>query len=137
MRDWNRASKKAKANDNLKKMRRRKKRIIEAIQILRGKCQSCGAFNPEFLQVHHKDPSKKLFNAGQYHSVSYRRFLAEIKKCGLLCSQCHTQLHRLGPEALGLTSDWLIGDVEEQKEDIGHDNTTHYLDDEEWDELFE
>ena len=60
----------------------------------RGGCKRCGTF--EHLQVHHRDPRKK---------VTHRVFLlrkerrdAELAKCEALCRDCHRLRHH-HPEA--------------------------------------
>lgn len=53
-------------------------------------CQAC-------LDWHHKRPSNKSFSIGSVkgkNRVSKARVLAEIKKCRLICSNCHRKLHK-------------------------------------------
>ena len=52
-------------------------------------CQICG-YNehPSVLIFHHKNPKEKEFNIGNKR-VSKKRLLKEIKKCVVLCSNCH------------------------------------------------
>ena len=40
----------------------------------------------------HKDPSKKEFTIGT-KNIGFKRLSEEIKKCILLCANCHRELH--------------------------------------------
>ncbi len=86
-----------KNKERLFKMRkeRQKKIKIELINLLGGKCNKCG-YNKciSELDFHHKK------NKGKEDNVSfflYRGYLKkakkEAKKCILLCSNCHRELH--------------------------------------------
>ena len=75
--------------------KRRKKIRLKAITFAGGKCIKCG-YNkyPEVLEFHHIDPSKKDFNvSSKGHCRSWERVSEEIKKCILLCANCHRELH--------------------------------------------
>ena len=73
----------------------RRRRKINLIQVLGGKCQICG-FNlfPDALEFHHEDPSQKdygLASKGTCHDIETD--LNEIKKCFLVCANCHRGIH--------------------------------------------
>lgn len=72
----------------------RKNRKKLAIQLFGGGCQKCG-YNISFrsLTFHHIDPSEKLFNISVCHTASWQRYVDELKKCCLLCQNCHNELH--------------------------------------------
>lgn len=72
----------------------RKKMKLEYIQLLGGKCVVCG-YNkcPEVLTFHHTNPLNKLFPISGSHSRSKEAVLNEVKKCVLLCQNCHGELH--------------------------------------------
>jgi hypothetical protein len=74
--------------------RRRKVRLM-AISQLGGKCSRCGYSKyPEVLEFHHKDPRQKDFNISlKGHCRSWERVKNEIKKCDLLCANCHREIH--------------------------------------------
>lgn len=61
-----------------------------------GKCQRCG-YNKCFdaLCFHHLNQHEKQFALGtaMMNCVSDKRIKEEIKKCILLCSNCHFELH--------------------------------------------
>lgn len=61
-----------------------------------GKCERCGYDkNLAALEFHHMDPQLKLFtlNARNIERRSDEEVLEEYKKCELLCSNCHAELH--------------------------------------------
>ena len=82
----------SKAEDVSNFRRRRKKNLI---QVLGGKCQICGFdLFPEALEFHHEDPNQKdygLASKGACHDIETD--LNEVKKCFLLCANCHRGVH--------------------------------------------
>lgn len=59
-------------------------------------CKICGwKEHPEILQFHHKDKAKKEFNVSSSHLrfILWDKVVEEIKKCILLCPNCHFYLH--------------------------------------------
>ena len=64
-----------------------------------GKCFLCGwNKNTLILQLHHKDKSKKSFklmSGTNFYGKSWKIILKEIKKCNLLCPNCHAIYHYL------------------------------------------
>lgn len=59
------------------------------------KCE-CGENHPATLDFHHTNPSEKDRNITEGVSRfrwSKERVLREIKKCKVLCSNCHRKLH--------------------------------------------
>lgn len=72
---------------------------IKIIQLLGGKCTDCNLkYNQKnacIFQVHHKDPSKKTFvvNTRTLTNYAWKKILNEIKKCSLLCANCHFIKH--------------------------------------------
>ena len=75
---------------------RGRSRKVELIKLKGSQCVACG-YNQNFsaLEFHHVDPKTKLFQL-DLRSLSNRkweRVLEEAKKCRLLCSNCHAELH--------------------------------------------
>jgi len=69
-------------------MRQRyKERIKLGIEWLGGVCTSCGAEGN--LQFDHKERGLKEKNITLLTGRSLKKFLEEVDKCQLLCSQCH------------------------------------------------
>ena len=59
----------------------------ECIEILGGKCVGCGT--TENLQFDHISPSEKSFSIGARLGLSMKKLHEELKKCQLLCVECH------------------------------------------------
>ena len=73
----------------------RRNRKLNLIKVLGGKCQICGFdLFPAALDFHHEDPNEKEYgiaSKGTCHDLETD--LAEIKKCYLLCANCHRGVH--------------------------------------------
>lgn len=80
---------------NCKRVTKYRRRLKQrAIEYLGGKCQQCGyAKCPLAFDFHHKDPSEKDFTISNYSNLCWAKIEAEIKKCILLCANCHRELH--------------------------------------------
>jgi len=65
-----------------------------AIEFLGGKCTLCG-YNkcPDAFDFHHLDPTQKEFGIADAYCISWDRLVIELKKCQLLCSNCHREIH--------------------------------------------
>lgn len=91
-REWNHRNRKQRY---LKKIERGHKLKVKVIKLLGGKCSDCrlkyNGKNACVFQVHHEDPTKKLFavNTRTLINYSWKKILEEIKKCKLLCANCH------------------------------------------------
>ena len=61
-------------------------------------CEMCGETHPACLQFHHRDPSEKRFtiSAAGRLCVCIEELLKEIKKCDVVCGNCHAKLHYKG-----------------------------------------
>jgi hypothetical protein len=59
------------------------------------KCLDCGMTSKKvgFFDYHHRDPSKKLFNVSSKICLSIDNVSREIKKCDMLCPNCHRIRH--------------------------------------------
>ncbi len=54
----------------------------------------CGFDHPAALQFHHRNPNKKEKELSMvYESWSIERIMKEIKKCEVLCANCHFKFH--------------------------------------------
>jgi len=75
----------------------RRKHIRELIRsIKRGKvCANCGFADPRALDFHHTNPENKIAEVSQLYSHRYsdKKILDEVKKCILLCANCHRIEH--------------------------------------------
>lgn len=73
---------------------KRYKRMNQAIEMLGGKCSRCGESYPSCVyDFHHVDPKTKEFTIGENMLVAEERFFNEVKKCTLLCANCHRITH--------------------------------------------
>lgn len=70
-----------------------KQRMVDSMG---GKCQIC-EYNKcnNALEFHHMDPSKKEFELkdAMERPKSWEKIVIELRKCILLCSNCHRELH--------------------------------------------
>ena len=55
------------------------------------KCIQCGEDHLATLDFHHRDPTKKEANIAMITSLDLA--IREIKKCDVLCANCHRALH--------------------------------------------
>lgn len=105
-RDWNRKQRGSKPdgihNKNFrppgwrkrnweKDKKRRKRRVywLTKYKLAKG-CFECGYnANSAALEFDHNDPSLKLFNISAGVSHSLKNLFLEIRKCQILCANCH------------------------------------------------
>ena len=73
-----------------------KKRKKDLVRVLGGRCCLCG-FNSftEALEFHHVNPKEKSFGIGASNAItkSLEAQLEELKKCILVCANCHRGIH--------------------------------------------
>jgi hypothetical protein len=84
----------SRASTNVKNWRKRTKSLI--VESMGGKCQICGYHKCNAaLELHHLDPSEKEFGFGGLRAniKSFDTIKQELKKCILLCSNCHKEVH--------------------------------------------
>jgi len=74
--------------------KRRNEQRIRAIEYCGGKCKNCGHEDTDVLTFHHKNPKTKKFALCNHWHKAWSTILKEIKKCELLCANCHIKLHR-------------------------------------------
>lgn len=54
------------------------------------KCKACGNSDPEVLEFDHREQSEKNHNISEMlRDYSWSTILEEIKKCDVLCANCH------------------------------------------------
>lgn len=67
---------------------------LKAIALKGGACQACGySRSVRALHFHHLDPSQKDFRISGKNVKSWDRVQEELKKCILLCANCHAEVH--------------------------------------------
>lgn len=53
-------------------------------------CADCGGvFPPYCMDFDHRNPDDKELNIAKVYAYGKERLLAEIKKCDIVCSNCH------------------------------------------------
>jgi hypothetical protein len=73
---------------------RRYRAKAAAIGYLGGKCMECGwSGNQAALQFHHTKPTEKEFVIGNVANKRWEFIAQELKKCILLCANCHAIHH--------------------------------------------
>lgn len=84
------------------KAKKRKEQIREEFKEYKQtlSCEKCGESRWYVLDFHHTDPSNKDKSIAQMNSegISTHLVLEEIKKCIVLCRNCHAELHFLENE---------------------------------------
>lgn len=74
--------------------RRREMKKKKSVEFLGGRCQICGYDRClSALSFHHRDPRKKKFSIASSYNVSWKKLEKELKKCDLLCLNCHAEVH--------------------------------------------
>jgi predicted HNH restriction endonuclease len=73
----------------------RQQNRLKAYEFMGSKCNLCG-YNKclDALQFHHIDPSKKRFNISKGFEFCWDYLKTELKKCILVCANCHKELHK-------------------------------------------
>ena len=92
MKDKHNKKKKSRAEKLLKRRQDRLKQIYE----ITGKhCALCKIeYPPCAMEFHHTNPSNKKFNISNYLlGTTWENIEAEIRKCVLLCANCHKIAH--------------------------------------------
>ncbi len=58
-------------------------------------CMDCGISHPAVLQFHHRDRTEKSFTIADVvrKAASIRQITNEIKKCDVVCVNCHAKRH--------------------------------------------
>lgn len=72
----------------------RSRKRTRMINVMGGCCQICG-YNKcaNALEYHHLDPKAKDFTISSKWSRSWESTCEELKKCILLCANCHREIH--------------------------------------------
>lgn len=72
-----------------------KKRNFEYVRAYKEyhKCCECGEGRAVCLDLHHKRPETKKFSLSDGKSHSIKTIDAELKKCIVVCANCHRLIH--------------------------------------------
>lgn len=75
--------------------KKRRKKVMQDLRNLRGSaCEKCG-YNKcqQVLHFHHSNPNDKVASISSVASNwSVKRLMEEVKKCQLLCANCHYEI---------------------------------------------
>jgi hypothetical protein len=66
------------------------------LRVKRAGCSRCGERHPACLDFHHRDPTGKEFTVADFlkrHQPRFSDLLDELKKCDILCRNCHAREH--------------------------------------------
>ena len=76
---------------NAEHVRRNK---IRAVEHMGGKCAVCGEVYPACVfDFHHIEPGKKEMNLARLLRFNWKKVMAELEKCIMLCANCHRAVH--------------------------------------------
>lgn len=77
----------------LEREKKRRERLISLINDLKTSCVICGDERNYVLQFHHRNSKEKKFSIAALSRTKKQILLAEISKCIVLCSNCHSEFH--------------------------------------------
>ena len=78
--------------ESIKGFRARQKE--RAIYVMGGSCQCCGYSTCiQALEFHHLNPEEKEINFGSNTNLGWGAVKEELKKCILVCANCHREIH--------------------------------------------
>ena len=78
--------------EDVKNSRTRQKE--RAVKAMGGKCSTCGYDKClSALEFHHLNPEEKEFSISQNTNLAWEQIKDELKKCVLVCSNCHKEIH--------------------------------------------
>lgn len=81
-------------NHRLKRWIKNKANFLRAVRLLGGKCCECGESHIATLDFHHLDPNQKEFTVALLlRTNDWVKIENELKKCKLVCSNCHRKTH--------------------------------------------
>lgn len=72
--------------------RKKKRDLVRRYKSFCG-CRVCGEKDFVVLDLHHLDPSQKEGDPSKFYMQSLKRLRDEIRKCAVLCSNCHRRVH--------------------------------------------
>lgn len=78
--------------EHVKNFRNNRKNQI--VYVMGGKCQICGYDKSNSaLELHHINPDEKEFTFDKGQNISWEKLQEELKKCILVCANCHREIH--------------------------------------------
>jgi hypothetical protein len=77
------------------RIRFNKQTRMRELGLVKERCAKCGEQRYHLLDYHHIDPNLKSFSLVEYNKHTREEIESEIKKCVVLCSNCHRDFHYL------------------------------------------
>lgn len=93
--NWYRINERRRNNLKLRAKERiiRNKKFIREYKLSVG-CQICGYNKTHYaLEFHYENGNDKKYNISLMKTLSIETILKEIKKCKVVCSNCHREIH--------------------------------------------
>ena len=76
-----------------KEFRAQNKQKMDAYKLEKG-CQKCGYKKcAAALHFHHENPKEKDISVSRLMNRRWDKILTEVKKCTILCANCHAEIH--------------------------------------------
>lgn len=63
-------------------------------------CSKCGEHDAVCLEFHHCDPAEKEQNVIKMVARGLKSVLKELKKCVVVCANCHCKIHAYNEETI-------------------------------------
>jgi hypothetical protein len=77
-----------------KRVQQARERKQKAVKLMGNKCYDCGNSYPDCVyDFHHLDPNEKDLNPSAAIKRTEERMMEELKKCVMLCANCHRIRH--------------------------------------------
>lgn len=107
-------------SEAVKRSRNKKKDLM--IKSMGSKCILCGYIEPTGLVIHHINPELKTlsFNKVRSTNTSWSLIVPELRKCVLLCANCHNKVHAEGLHNYNFTSSFNEDFADIQTSTKGH-----------------
>ena len=116
--------------EHVKNFRQRLK--VRLLYVAGDKCAICGYDKcKSALEFHHLDPDAKDFTIGNNTNIATEKALNEIKKCILVCANCHREIHSNLLDTADLTTSYSQERASEVLAELGavKTRTLHYCKD--------
>ncbi len=85
-------TKKSRAKANKRRLASKNREYLRSYKETHS-CEMCGESRAVCLDFHHRDRSEKRFELARAPEMAFFRVLAEVRKCMVLCANCHRVLH--------------------------------------------
>ena len=109
--------------------RTREKRKAIMLESMGGECTLCGYTEPAGLVIHHIDPAEKQLNFSNVraNNTNWTTVVTELRKCTLLCANCHNKVHAEGLDKYNFVSSFIEKFATIQTGPKGHLNPEIYI----------